>query len=230
MAENTDTELGVINAALLLAGERTLATLDSSKKSGRTADFLYEISRDECFDLPDNWDFLTTSVELVEADDEPISAWNHQYILPANIHRPINMIDATSLYIEYTHRREFYTDGDDAEHDVILCNETSCFIRYIAARLPANWPAWFTNLVIINLALKLVPPLKGGAARARTSNKLERAWDRALKYARQHNQMQGSNCANGVDEYDGNNDIIDAPNLGFTRNADGCYCFPGNIS
>jgi hypothetical protein len=230
MAENTETELGVINAALLLAGEKKLTALDTSKKSGRTADFLFEISRDICFDLPENWDFLTTTIELTEADDEPVSAWNHQYLLPSNIHRPLHMVDSTSLYIEYTHRREFYIDGASAEHDVILSNETTCFIKYIAGRDPQYWPSWFTRLVIIDMALQLVPPLKGGASRSRTSTKLERSWLSAYKLAKQINQAQGVNADDGVDEFDGNNDILDAPNIGFTRSNDGRYFFPGNIS
>lgn len=230
MATNTDTELGVINAALIMAGEKKLATLDTTKKSGRTADFLFEIARDECFDLPDNWDFLTTTTQLIEAADEPITNWDHQYILPTSLHRPISMVDVNNLYVEYTHRREFYTNDAEEEFDVILTNENTCYIKYIAARDPAKWPAWFTSLVIINLAMKLVPPLKGGSARVRTSNKLERAWDRSYKLAKQHNQAIGVNSVNGVDEYDGNFDVVDAPLFGVYRNSQGRCCFPGDLT
>lgn len=218
-----DTELKIINTALLLSGEKTLSSLTRSPKRGRITDDLYEVSRDEMFDLPDDWNFLTRRKELTEAGDIPDSGYDHQYILPSDYHRLLAMIDEKSDEVEYTYRREFYEDDEETQYEVILTNENECFVKYIAARLPSEWPAWFAKLVYVDLALKIVPPLKGGAARLRTESKLQKMWDKAYKMAKEHNQSVNVDAPTGVNEDLGNNDVIDEATLGTFWPNNRCY-------
>lgn len=222
-----DTELKIINAAFLLSGEKKLAVLDTKTKRGRIADDLFEVSRDEMFDLPDDWNFLTTRAELTEAEDLPQSGYDHQYILPTDYHRLLATINEKSDRIEYTYRKEFYEDDEGEQFEVILTNQNEVFIKYIAARLPSKWPAWFAKLVYVDLALKIVPPLKGGAARLRTESKLQKMWDRAYKMAKEHNQSVGVDAPTGINEDLGNEDVINAPYLG-TLYRNNC-CFPREL-
>lgn len=157
------TQINLINAALVLVGDKTINSLTDANKRARLAKDLYDIALKDVYDLPYNWRFATTRATLSELADEPAFGYDYQYAIPEDSRRIISMVDEDDDSIEFEWRRELYRDTSNPpkEYDVILTNEDTVRVKYVSFREnPAQWPGWFVKLVYTRLAVLLSEPLK----------------------------------------------------------------------
>ena len=206
----------VVNLALSLVGAAKIDAITDNTKAARLASSLFETSYRSTAELPHNWKFLTARTELAELDEPLFGSYDYQFLLPNKVLRVIAQVSEDSDDIEYDWRREVYVNTDNEEFDVLLTNESTCFIRYIRDRgtneAIAKWPGWFANLVALNLAIILVEPLKQDKVK---KNQLlamltdpSRGW---LTIAIQTNGLEDVDVdSNGVPLDKGNNDVLNA--------------------
>lgn len=149
-------ETDIVNVALIMVGEAKINNLQENTKAARLAKSVYTIAVNEVFDMPVNWKFATTRIELSQLTSTPAFGYDYQYGLPPDLIRIIAQVAEDNDDLEFKHRRE--TIG---KKDVLLTNESTAFIRYIILRTnTAVYPAWFIKLIYLNIAVKLAQPLK----------------------------------------------------------------------
>jgi hypothetical protein len=205
--------IGIVNLALITVGSEKINSLSDATKSARLASTLYEQARNEVFDLPESWKFATSRATLAALSTAPAFGYDYQYILPSACRRVIAFVDADGDEIEYKYRREVadvIEGAAEVEYDVILVNESSCRIKYIRLRIdPAKWPAWFTKLVYLNLAMMLCEPLKGD--KSKKAQIRQEMWVDAYQSAVTANAMEDVDVNSaGVPTDYGNTDVLDA--------------------
>lgn len=153
-------KIDVVNLALVLVGAKTLTGLTDASKAARLSNSLWELSSRGIMELPENWKFLTARAELSQTDTPAFGEYDYQYPLPTKCLRVIAVVDEDGDDTEYKYRREVYV-GSSTETDVILTNQSECFILYIRERIDVGrWPGWFARLVALDLAIVLCEPLK----------------------------------------------------------------------
>lgn len=207
------TQIDLINAGLVLIGAKKLSSVRDNTKAARLAAAMWEIVRNEIFDLPINWNFATTRAELSALATAPaFSEYEYQYELPAACVRILAVVDESGDEIEYPSRRELYVDTSTSpprEYDVFLTNQDEVFIKYIYLRTNvAGWPAYFAKLVYINLAILLCEPLRQDKQK---KNQL------LLMYEEAEMKAKAANASENVDVDDdnvrlekGNTRVVDA--------------------
>jgi hypothetical protein len=213
---NQTTALDVKNLALIHIGAGIISSENGSSKEQKNTKLIYPLSRDEMMELPINWHFLTTRAQLNPHTDDPATGYDYQYVLPSDSKKVIAMVDEHGDEIEYDHRIEAYKQSDNKIVDVLQCNETTCFIKYIINRDdPSDWPAWFVRLVYLDMAVKMCEPLKQDYQKF---NQLEIWWRRAYLQAKASNgQWNAKTDLNAVRTDDGNDDVLWAPDVSEPR-------------
>jgi hypothetical protein len=146
--------------------------------------------------------------------DPVIGQYSYRYQVPAKCLRVIAMVDEDDYSAEYEYRREVYIDSTDTEFDVILCDESTCFILYIRDRISAigSWPGWFSRLVALDLAILMCEPMKQDKVKKnQLLNMMTDPIQGYLARAIQANAMEDADVsAKGVNLNRGNNDVLDA--------------------
>lgn len=207
------TEIDLINAGLALIGAKKLTSVRDNTKAARLAAAMWEIARNEIFDLPIDWNFATARVELSAFGTDPaFSHYDYQYEIPAACRRILAVVDEDGDEIEYEWRREVHIDTSTEpprEYDVFLTDQDEAFIKYIYLRANcAKWPAYFAKLVYINLAMLLCEPLRQDKQK---KNQL------LLMYEEAELKAKAANASENVDVDDdnvrrdkGNTQVVDA--------------------
>jgi len=141
---------------------------------------------------------------------EPVSGFDHQYVIPSACKRLISMVNEEGDDVQYAWRREVLVDAAGNELAVLLTDEASdIFIKYIhLVETVSFWPAWFTKLVYINLAIILCEPLKQDKLK---KNQLIVMFEQALEKAIEANGLEDTDVSSqGVPWDAGNTDVVSA--------------------
>ena len=197
------------NMALALVGESPLTDLTDRSKAGILVNSIYDQVERETFEQPDNWNFCTTRKQLSELTVggsivEPAMGWDHMYLIPTNYLRIINTMDVNADVITYRWRREVYISRGN-EYDVLLSNETTCYVKCIVRRENTNnRPAWFNKLFYYDMAMILSKPLSRDDPRR---SQLERMRIQVYNDAVSANGMEGSDTNLFREDLDRGHDI-----------------------
>ena len=207
--ENVD----ILNQALILCGARTVASTSDLKSSLGDATTLIAQKRNEIFDMPIDWRFCTVRAELTKhTETPPNGGWLYYYAIPAKLRRLIEVIDEDGDTLHYPWRRELSvaTEGETTtETPVFACNEDEMHIRYIyLVENPDLWPSWFFRLVVCNLAMTLMEPLKQDKGQA--TQKVMMAYEDALRSAKAANYAENTDTHKGQNTDLGNTDVAGA--------------------
>lgn len=205
-------QIDLVNAALLLIGAKKISSLTDATKAARLASSLYELARNEIFDLPIDWKFATTRAELSAYATDPLFGYDYQYELPAGCRRVVAMVDEEGDEVEYEWRTEVVVTGagvGQKERNMLLTNQSEAFIKYIVIRTNlSRWPGWFTKLVYVNLAILLCEPLKQDKQK---KNQLLIMYEEAYKKAEAANGMSDVDVSSDNIRFDrGNTEVVDA--------------------
>ena len=153
------------NRALFLANEKDITRLSDDNEAAIAINTIYEQVERETFEMPDDWNFCTTRLQLVEIANAagvvvPVCGWDHQYGLPSNALRILSIVKVNGDPLQMRYRREVLIRGS-AQTDVILMNDVGLseppYVRYIVYRTsPSQRPAWFNKLFYHDMALVVV--------------------------------------------------------------------------
>jgi len=169
--------------------------------------------------ISDGTNSVDCAADYPEVEEAAPNAGGYLYIykLPTNFIRPLAMIDENGDEIEYDHREEVHIDAGDNETDVLLCNQTECFLKYLRKRTTTTcWPAWFTKLVYLNIARQLAIRITGD--NRQKGNLIQEWWNDALVLAREANAARDADTDGAGRNLDhGNNDVLEAADYGQTR-------------
>lgn len=206
----------IINAMLILIGSKKIFAPSDNTKAAIAANELYDVVVDELADVGEEWYFMESRAQLSERSDSP--AFGHlekHYNLPAGFIDMVAVCDKTGKDIEYEWDRGLFIDTAGVQHQVLLTNQTTVYLKYIAeVTNPMFWPRWYIRLVILRLAQYMVTSQKGESNFINLT--VGRAWDQAWAIAKKANAKgKRSRTGSGNKHEDlGNNDVLDAPGLG----------------
>jgi len=147
----------ICNAALGKIGAKRINdyTEDSSVQAIQCRTH-YEHTRDALL-RSHFWRFASDRAELTEDAEEPAFEWDSQFILPNDFLRLKSVYEDNNTAGDST-RQSFAIEGQR-----ILTNESTCQIRYIKKVTdPTKFDPLFTEVLILQLALKFIGPLAGG--------------------------------------------------------------------
>ncbi len=209
----------IINLAIVEVSGKLIQAVTEGSKNADMAGLMYDHEVDATFELPYEWKFCRARKELSEHALAPPFGYDHQFVIPNYFRRVIAMVDTVGDIIQYRHRIEaLSTVGDDGTvttEKVLLTDQTECRVRgIIFIADPAMWPGWFSELVILRIAGRMEPPLKGDQ---KVDYRIARKYQIALQAAIAANQLEDADVdANGINLDYGNNDVINAADpLGF---------------
>jgi len=159
-------KIDVINLAVLLVGGKKLIAPTDNTKSARLAKAYWDLTYKAMLELPVNWRFATTYKEITgnATTDPVIGSYSYRFKLHKNCLRVIAQLDETDSEFQYNHEIENYVDSNEKSFPAILTNTEDCFIKYIYDLGQdyeiGRWPAWFSRLVALDLAILLCEPMK----------------------------------------------------------------------
>lgn len=192
-----------------------IGVTEDDDKANRAANTVYDRAVGIVSELF-NWKFFKTRAELAVVADAngevtPVCGYAHQFELPTNCKRIVAFVDEDGDDIEYEYRKEFVKVGDN-EYDVILTDETTCFVKYIAVRLdPAKWPDAFSHLVSVQIALMICEPLKQDKQKL---NQLALIYGQVRNDAEIFNAAEDQNVdSDGVPLDAGKDDVVEASSV-----------------
>ncbi len=204
----------IINLAVVEVSGKLVSSISEGSKTADLAGLMYDHEVDATFELPYEWKFCRARKQLSQHADTPDFGWDFQYVIPNYFRRVLAMVDTVGDIIQYRHRIEaLSTVGPDGKtvttEKVLLTDQTECRVRgIIFIADPAVWPGWFSELVILRIAGRMEPPLKGDQ---KVDYRIARKYDIALKAAIAANQLEDADVdANGINLDYGNNDVINA--------------------
>lgn len=156
----------IINAGLFVIGAKKIYNPTDNVKAARVANAIYDWCRYMVFDMPIDWRWAMARSESLAQLADPPTGFDHQYgPLPDNTVRPIAMVDEAGDAIEYTFEAGLLIDaGDTTTITKTLqtnLDATEVFIKYIVfIENEAMYPAWFAQLIALNIALYASEPIK----------------------------------------------------------------------
>lgn len=148
------TQLTLYNGALLILGERSLASLAESRESRRLLDTVW--ARPAVKDVLEMglWNFATRSVEVEYSPSvSPSFGYSHVFDRPTDIVRTVALCSDEEFRIPIT---QYMTEGP-----YWFANTTPIYVRYVSDDASygndlAAWPGNFTRLVEAYLADSIV--------------------------------------------------------------------------
>lgn len=116
----------------------------------------YEMTRDSLL-RSHYWRFASGRATLSQDTTDPAFEWDNQFILPNDFMRLKSVFDGDNTPPRNT-RRSYAIEGQR-----LLTNESAVQIRYIKKVIDVTeFDPLFVELLVLQLALKLVGPLAGG--------------------------------------------------------------------
>lgn len=148
----------ICNAALAKIGAARINNYDDASESSLSVIHCrthYEMTRDSLL-RSHYWRFASTRATLSQDTTDPDFEWDNQFILPTDFLRLKSYYDGTTAQ---NTRHSFAIEGKR-----LLTNEDTCEIRYIKkVTNVTDFDPLFVEVLVLQLALKLVGPLAGAA-------------------------------------------------------------------
>lgn len=145
-------ETFICNQALGLLGSGKIMSLDDESKEARFCQRFYEQTRNEVI-AGHRWNFAIQRAELSRLTEEPLSEWEHQYQLPTDCLRVLQL----NGFAETENASRFVIEGRR-----LLTDDDRAVIRYLRSVEDATlFPPLFIEALAVRLAAKLAQPLTG---------------------------------------------------------------------
>jgi hypothetical protein len=135
----------IINRALLRIGSDPLQ--GENMPGAETHVAVYDsVVDDICSCYP--WSFATPTVQLARETDPPAQFWKYAHKLPADLIGPPRAVYERSD--RAVPLKDFAISGD-----LILSNAPDIRVKYVVTPLPALWPGYFRELIVLAVAAEL---------------------------------------------------------------------------
>ncbi len=144
------TSIDIANRALVLLGGREITSFVDSSTEARIAKNLYQSTRDYTLRAYP-WGCLKKRVELVELVDKPISVFLHQYQLPTDSVRTLEV-----------HSPQVRVNTWEVNGDLLLTDTKPISIVYLSNTVPEeNWSSQLVTAAVYRLASEMAYPMTG---------------------------------------------------------------------
>jgi len=153
-----ESETSICNMALARIGGQRINDYNDSTETSKYAIYcrlLYEQTA-KALMRSHYWTFARDRVQLSQDTETPDFQWDYQYILPADYLRIILLYDGSDLpegrtYVSY-----------EIEGKRLLIDESTVYMKYVKwVESPAEWDSLFIEVLVLQLASKLVIPISG---------------------------------------------------------------------
>lgn len=145
-------ETSICNLALARLSETAIMSLDDQTQAARYCKRFYEQTRDAVLQSH-AWNFAVARVLLAQLSTDPIAGWAHQYALPVDCLRILQV----NGYEWHQRQGLFETEGRALLTDAEVAN-----VRYIRQVTDANlFTPLFIEALAVKLAALLAQPLTG---------------------------------------------------------------------
>jgi hypothetical protein len=138
------TQIDICNLALALLGQPAISSINEDSTAGRLCRQFYSQVYDEVL-RSHAWRCAKTRAALAELSTTPAFGWDHQYQLPADC---LRVLQLEELDWEF-----------DLEGDALLTNESTANIVYIARVTPNKLDSWAAKAIYHALAVQMSYPL-----------------------------------------------------------------------
>ncbi len=210
----------IINQALGEVRGQLIQSTSQGTEQADLAELIYDEIVISTYELPYEWKFCRVRAELAQHELTPAFGFSFQYIIPNWLSSILTMVSELGDDVQYRWRREALhveqEDGTITAVKVLLTDQDTCRVRGEAFIADPNfWPGWFAELVILRIALRLEPPLKGDQ---QVDNRLARKYQAAIVAAIAANALEDVDVdGNGVNLDYGNDNVLNAADpLGYT--------------
>jgi len=148
------TETAICNLALAKIGALRLTDLDTDTSvQAIQCQLHYDQTRDALL-RSHWWRFASARAELVADADDPTFEWDNQFVLPDDFLR------LKSVYDDNNTTRKNTLNSFALEGSLLLTNDSTASIRYIKKVTDVTeFDPLFVEVLVLNLAIKLVMPL-----------------------------------------------------------------------
>lgn len=150
-------KLGVINAALDMLGEQTLASVDDTSTRGLLMARMFPQATRWVFEQ-DSWHFAMKRDALALSASAPAWGYEYYYSLPADCYRAVAVSRSGFEHDDLTNYR--------IENGYVACDESGVYLRYISSDYVVSmgsWPQYFSDYVAAAIAKRAAPRLNKGA-------------------------------------------------------------------
>ncbi len=207
----------IINNGLFVIGAKKLFAPSDNTKAARLASSIYEFCRNLVFEMSVDWKWATAWSGSLSQLTDPATGYDHQYALPDNTVRVLAMIAEDGDRIEYEFETGVFIEtGSTTKITKVLQTNVAdgdVFIKYIVLiEDEAMYPAWFAQLISLNIALYLSEPIKQHTPHY---TKVKDMLALAITFAEEANAQWGVKTGRTTNRpiNEGNNDLVNAASL-----------------
>ena len=150
---SSTTETNICNRALGRCGEGQILDITDAGAPARACQLHWDGTRDEVL-RSHRWNFATARAKLSELAEVPAFFWTHQYALPGDFIRALEVNGTEEGY-----GRPWKIEGQN-----LLTNEESVNLVYIRRATEVDqWDSLFQEAMVLKLAAKLSVVLRGSS-------------------------------------------------------------------
>lgn len=178
------TNVSIVNSALAAIGEDPISSLTQNSKAARMANRIFEPQRDRTL-MRYRWVFAITRTILAADPTAPEFGYSAKFRVPSDLLMLIGVRDELDGTPQYTARRASHK----REGAFILSNDTTLPIVYIRRVTdPTEFDPAFSEVLSLQLAIKLAPNLTNSAA----TSDLKEQLSEAIRQARLNHAFQST--------------------------------------
>lgn len=179
-----DSEVQIVNSALVKIGENTIVDLDEDTEPARAAKRQYPILRDRLI-RNYRWNFAMKRATLALASDAPAFGFTYKFRLPTDYIRIVGIYDERERVENYTSSRVPWK----VEEGFLLSNELVTQVFYLAKiENVSEFDPLFSEALALKLAVDLAYKLSTGPDRVED---LEALFQAAIREAKQADAIEG---------------------------------------
>lgn len=147
----SETDVSICARALVQLGENPITSLSEATDAAKTCANIYPgLKRAILSRYP--WRFAMTKIALTKDATAPVGEWSNSFILPGDmLGSPVAVFMSTKDRIETTAFERF--------GQRLYTNHAELVIDYVADKLEAEWPAYFSDMMVAAMCSRLAFPV-----------------------------------------------------------------------
>ena len=182
------TSIDIANRALMLLGSREITSFTENSNEAKTAKNLYMSTRDYVLRAYP-WASLKKRAKLVELADKPVNGYRHQYQLPNDCIRVVEV---------HSPSRDKVTKWE-VEGTKVLCDYSPLSVVYLANDVPEiDYSTQLVQALVYRLASEMAYPITGNNT---TMSNFAALFENVIQEARTTDSLEQSAKAIGPNDF-----------------------------
>ena len=153
--------ISISSMALALVGERGISSFEEDSDAAETCARLYPLAKAMLLSRGD-WKFAKRKRQLNRSTTDPLNEWAYAYDLPSD------RVQGTGARAVFNSADPDALPTTDFEHfgGQIFAEDTELYIDYTFDASEAEFPAYFLDLIVHDLAARIGEPVTGKTTKA----------------------------------------------------------------